>query len=152
MNHLPHLPHLDQVLRRVRRNDQHVRMRLDEDARFFLVGFAQVVARRHGLGHAFFKVGGIANAGAVAANTAKIRQAVALRRIKAVHRLGQHQRQRVFARAFGARQDQRMRKPVRPHRLAQVPHRRRIPQKLLEAHGLSVKERTIRASSYILPW
>ena len=84
VNHLAHLAQLDQQLRRVGRNDQHVGMGLDEDARLALVGFAQVVAGGHGLGHALFKVGGVADAGAVAATAAEVGQAVGFRGIEAV--------------------------------------------------------------------
>jgi len=56
MNGLANLAKLDHELRRVGRNHQHVRVRLDEDARLALVGFAQVVAGRYGFFHQRFKV------------------------------------------------------------------------------------------------
>jgi len=100
---------------------------------FFLVGFAQIVARRHGLGHAFFKVGGIANASAVAANAAKIRQAVALRRSRQFTALASISDSVYLPAPLVPARMSRMRKPVRPHRLAQMPHRWLIAQELLEA-------------------
>jgi len=42
-------------------------------------------------------------------------------------------------------------KPVRPHRLAQVPHRRRIPRNCLKP-WIECKGEDDQGSSYILPW
>ena len=56
MNHLAHLAELDEQLRRIRRNDQHVGMRLDQNASLALVGFAQLVARGNRFGHALFEI------------------------------------------------------------------------------------------------
>jgi hypothetical protein len=105
VNHLPHLANLDLQLRRIGRNNQHVRVRLDQDARLALVGFAQGVARLHSLGHALFQVGRIANARAVRADAAKVRQPVRFCGIEAVDGLRQHQRQRVFACSRAARRE-----------------------------------------------
>ena len=44
LDHAPHLVHLDHHLRRVGRDNQHVRMGLNKQARFFLVGLAQILA------------------------------------------------------------------------------------------------------------
>ena len=52
---VPHLVHLDQHLRRVGRNDEHVGMRLHQDAGFALVGVAQVLARLDGFGKALLQ-------------------------------------------------------------------------------------------------
>ena len=139
VNHLPHLAQLDEQLRRVGRNDQQVRVGLDQDAGFFLVGLAQVVAGSHGRGHALLKICRVGNAGAVAADAAEVRQAVGFGRREAVDGLGQHQGQRVLACAARTGQDERMRKPLGAHSFAQVRYRRRIAEKLIEAHGSSLE-------------
>ena len=106
VNGLAHLAELDQQLRRVGRNDEHVGMGLDEDARLALVGFAQVVAGGDGFGDSVFEVGGVGDAGAVGADAAEVGQAVGFGGVEAVDGLGEHQRQRVFARAARAGQDE----------------------------------------------
>ena len=125
-------------LRRVGRHNQHVGVRLDQDARLALVGFAQAVAGFHSFGHALFEVGRGADAPAIRAGAAKIRQPVRLRRVQAVEGLGEHQGKRVFARPARSGKDQRMRESRRAQALAQVPYRLRIAEKFLEAHGLSL--------------
>ena len=72
VNRLPHLAQLDEQLRRVRRDDEHVGVGLDQDAGLALVGVAQFVAGRHGLLHALFQVGCLGNARAVGADAAEV--------------------------------------------------------------------------------
>ena len=57
MDDLANLAELDEELRRIGGDDEDVRMGLDEDARLFLVGFAQVVAGGNGFGYAIFEIG-----------------------------------------------------------------------------------------------
>ncbi len=66
-----HLAELDEQLRRVGRQDENVRVRLDEDAGLFLVGLAQVFACEHGGGDLVFQVGCTGNSGAVVADAAE---------------------------------------------------------------------------------
>ena len=124
MDHLPHLADLDLKLRRVRGDDQHVRVGLDEDAGLALVGLAQCFAGFHGCGHQGFKVRCVGDARAVGADAAEVGQPVGFGRVEAVERLRQHERQRVFTSAFGA--------------LAEVRDGLRVAEKILEAHGLSL--------------
>ncbi len=141
VDHLPHLPQLDEQLRRIGWNNQQVWVRLDQDAGFFLVGLAQIVPCRHRFRNPLLKIGRVANAGAVAAHAAKVRQPVGFGRLQAIHRLGEHQGQRVFARTPRPGKNQRMGKPLRAHRLAQMRDRRRIAKKFLEAHESSLLHR-----------
>jgi hypothetical protein len=57
VNGLADLAHLDEQLRRVGRNDEHVGMGLDEDARLFLVGVTHLFAGGDSLGYALFEIG-----------------------------------------------------------------------------------------------
>ena len=56
LDHPPHLVHLDHHLRRIGRNHQHIGMGLDKQARFFLVGLAQILARFDGFGEAGIEI------------------------------------------------------------------------------------------------
>ena len=67
------------------------------------VGFAQVFAGFDGFGHAALQGWRIADAGAVGADAAEVGQAVGFGGFEAVDGPGQHQGQRVFARAAWAR-------------------------------------------------
>ena len=138
VNDLADLAQLDEQLRRVGRNDEHVGMGLDEDAGLALVGVAHIVAGLDGFGHQGFKIGGAGNAGAVGARAAEVGQAVGFGGIEAVDGLGQHQRQRVFARAARAGKDERMGKSLGANRLAEMGDGWRVAEKILEAHGLSL--------------
>src|ERR1700733_13845665 len=117
-------------------------MRLDEDASLFLIDLAQLLPGSDGFVDAVGEWQGKRDAGAVAANSAKIGEAVADRVLQAGHGLRQHDGQRIFARAARAGKDERRRHPLRPNRLAQVADRRRIPRKLTEAHIMSLTKRT----------
>ena len=138
VNDLAYLAELDEQLRGVGRDNEQVGVSLDEDAGFFLVGFAQVVAGGHGRGYQLVQIGGVADAGAVAADAAKVRQAVCFGGVKAVDCLGEHQGQGVLARAAGAGQDERMGEPVGADSLAEVRDGGGVPEEVLEAHGMSL--------------
>ena len=138
MDRLADLAELDEQLRRVGRNDEHVRVGLDEDAGLALVGVAQLVAGGDGLGDQGFKVGGVGDAGAVGADAAEVGQAVGFGGVEAVDGLGQHQGQRVLARAARAGQDERVGKALRADALAEMGDGLRVAEKVLEAHGLSL--------------
>ncbi len=107
---MPYLIDFHQHLRRVGRNDHHVRMRLHEDASLFLVGLAQVFARLDGFSEAGLQVVGLGDASAICAMTAEIRQAVSDRPLQTVHRFRNHLTERKLPRSRRAGQDQRMRK------------------------------------------
>ena len=79
VNGLADLAELDHELRRVGRNDEHVRVGLDEDARLALVGFAQIVAGVDGLVDELFEVGG---GGDAACSWSRRRRSRAGRRIQ----------------------------------------------------------------------
>lgn len=99
-------------------------MSLDQDAGLAFVGIAQFIACFYGLGYALFKVCGRRYANAVAAMAAKVRKAIALFGIEAVHHLRQHERKRVLACTFRPSKNQRLRKMIAAHTLPQPPHRR----------------------------
>jgi hypothetical protein len=139
VNHLPHLAHFDEQLRRVRRNDEHVRVGLDEDARLALVGLAQIVAGFHGLGYALFQVGCFANSNAVGADAAKVRQSVRFRLVKTIEGLCEHERKRVFACPARAGENERMREPAGADAFAEVRDGLRIAEKILKAHVSSLE-------------
>ena len=92
-----HLIHLDHHLRRIRRDDQHIRVGLHKQASVFLVGLAQALARLHRLSKAGIKIGSLGNTAAVRAFPAEVRETVSLSRLQAIQSLCQHQRQRVLA-------------------------------------------------------
>ena len=120
MYDLADLAELDEELWGVGGNDENVGVSLDEDARFFFVGFAEVVAGGDGFGNAIVEVGGVADAGAVAALAAEVGETVRFSGVKAVHGLGQHEGQRVFPCAARAGQDERVGKAARAHGFAEV--------------------------------
>ena len=99
LNHPPHLIHFDHHLRRVGRDDQHIRMSLHEKARLFLVSLAQTFTRLHRFRKPRIEIGSLRNAQAVRASPAKIGQAIGFSRRQAIQGLRQHQRQRVLPRA-----------------------------------------------------
>ncbi len=72
VDHVPHLVDFHQHLRRVGRNDHHVRMSLHEDARFLFVGLAQILPRLDSFGKAIFQRIGSGNTNAVAAMAAEV--------------------------------------------------------------------------------
>ena len=105
---LADLADLDEQLRRVRRDDEHVGVGLDEDAGFALVGIAHVVAGLDGFSDQCFKVGGACDASAVGACAAEIGKAVGFGGVQTVDGLGQHEGQRVFTCSTGAGEDERV--------------------------------------------
>ena len=117
---LADLAELDEELRRVGRDDEQVRMGLDEDAGFALVGFAEVVASFNGFGDQGFEVGGAGDAEAVGAVIAEVGKAVGFSGVEAVDSLGEHEGERVFAGAPGAGEDERMGKSLGTDGLAQM--------------------------------
>ena len=138
MNHLANLAELDEQLRRIRRDDEHVGVGLDEDAGFALVGVAHVFAGGDGLGDQRFQVGGGPDAGAVLADAAEVGQAVGGGGVQAVDGFGKHEGERVLARALGAGEDERLRKTLGGYTLAEAGDGGRVAEKLLEAHTLSL--------------
>jgi len=136
---LADLAYLDEQLRRVGRDDKHIRVSLDEDAGLFFVGVAHLFASGDGFCYQSFKISGAADTGAVCAVTAEVRKAVRFGGLKAVDGFGQHQGQGVLARTARAGQDERLGKSPRADALPEPGHRRRIAEKILKAHGLSVE-------------
>ena len=119
-------------------------MSLDEDAGLALVGFAHVVAGLDGFGDHGFKIGGTGNAGAVGARAAEVGQAVGFCGVQAVDGLGQHEGQRIFARAAGAGEDERVGKSPGANALAEMGDGLRVAEKVLKAHGLSLVHLIVR--------
>ena len=109
-------------------------MSLDEDAGLFLVDLTQFFPRGNGFVHALSEWQRESDAGAVAANSAEIGQAIADRVLQAGHGLRQHDGQRIFAGAARAGKDERGRHALRRDRLPQMADRRVISRKLIEAH------------------
>jgi len=140
MNDLPNLAQFDEQLRRVGRDDEQVGMGLNQDAGLALVGFAQAVASFNRFGNQGFEVGGIVDAEAVGTLAAEVGKAVRFRWIEAVHRLGEHEGERVFARASWSSNDQRVGKAPGADRLAQMGDGLRVAEEVLEAHRLSVEQ------------
>ncbi len=120
MNGLAHLAELDHELRRVGRNDEDIGMGLHEDARLALVGVAHVVAGGDGLGDERVEVGGGGDARAIAANAAEVGQAIGFCGVEAVDGLGQHEGERVFARAARAGEDHGVGETAGAHAFAEV--------------------------------
>ena len=127
------LVHLDHHLRRIGRDDEHVGVGLDENARFLLVGLAQALAGLDGGGAAGFQVVGFGDAHAIAAASAEIGEP-ARRRRKAIHRLGQHLRQGVLAGTVGPGEDDGVGKAVARQHAAQAVNDLAIAVKLVETH------------------
>ncbi len=92
-----HLSELDEELRRIRRDDQQVRVRLDEDAGVLLVCIAHFLACSHGFREAFVEGERGTDALAVGADTAGIRKAVGGDGREAVGGLGEKHGERVLA-------------------------------------------------------
>ena len=138
VNGLTDLAELDHELRRVGRNDQHVRVRLDEDARLALVGFAQIVAGVDGFIDKCFEVGGGCDADAVGADAAEIGQAIGLGGPETVDGLGEHEGERVFACAARTGQDHGVGKAAGTNAFAQVRDGGRVAEEVLESHELSL--------------
>ena len=138
MNHLAHLAELDHELRRVGRNHEHVGMGLHKDARLALVGVAHVLAGCNGLGHKRVEIGSRGNARAVAANAAKVRQAIGFGGVEAVDGLGHHEGERVFSGAARPGQDHGMGKTAGTHAFAQVRNGGRVAEEVVKAHGMRV--------------
>ena len=107
---LAHLAELDHQLRRVRRNDEQVRVRLDHDARFALVDVAHVFTGSDGFGNTLVQVHAVADPGAIVTATAKVGQAVRFGGLLAIHRLGEHERERVLPCPARAGKDHGLRK------------------------------------------
>ncbi len=126
------------------RNDQHVGMRLDEDARFALVGIAQVLARLDGLGKALLQRVGLGDANAVGAMAAEIGQAVGDGPLQTVHRLRNHLSQRELARALRAGEDHRVRKVLVRQHLAQRVHHLGVAVKIRKGHSRRKAEYLVR--------
>ena len=71
--YVPHLVDLHHHLRGIRRDDQHIRVRLDQDPGFALVGLAQALTGFHGLGKAGVQIKGFANPAAILTDSAEVR-------------------------------------------------------------------------------
>ena len=136
---LADLAHLDDQLWRIRGNDQHVGVGLDEDTGFALVGVAHFLAGGNGLGDPFFEVGSVADAFAVAASAAEVGQTVGFGGLEAIHSLSQHRGEGVLPCPPGPSEDHGLGKMAGADALAQPGYGRRVSQKLPEAHGSSVE-------------
>ena len=140
VNDLANLAQLDEQLRRVGGDDQHVGVGPDEDARFALVGLPEGVAGGDSFGYSLFEIGCIAYAGAVAANSAEVRQAAGLAGMEAVDGFGQHESQGVLPCPARAGEDERMGKTPGADTLAKMGDGLRVAEKVLKAHSLSVEQ------------
>ena len=134
MNDVAHLVNFHQHLRRIGRDDQHIGMRLDEDAGLALVGIAQVLARLHRFGKALFQRIGFGDANAVRASAAEVRQTVGDGALQAVHRLGHHLSERELPCSLRPGKNQRMGKVLVRQHLAQRVHRLGIAMKIRKRH------------------
>ena len=134
LHHAAHLAQLDQQLGRVGRNDDHIRMRLDEDAGVFLIHFTQLFPRGNRFADSLSERHGESDAGAVAADSAEIGQAIGDRVLQAGHGLRQHDGESIFAGAARAGKDERGRHALSRNRLPQMADGRLISRKLIEAH------------------
>ena len=132
---MPYLVDLDHHLRRIGRNDKHVRMGLYEKPSFFLVRVAQILARFNRLRKAGIEILRLCNADAVRAASAEVRQSVIRQGfLQAVHRPRQHQSQRVLARSLHARNYYAMRKALTRQHLAHAMNRLRVTGKIRKRH------------------
>ena len=138
VNDLADLAELDEQLRRIGRHDEDVGMGLDEDAGLLFVGFAEVVAGVDGLGDQLVEIGGVGDAGAVAADAAEVGEAVGLGRLEAVDGLGEHEGEGVFACAAGAGQDEGVRETLGADGFAEMRDRGGVAEEVLEAHGMRI--------------
>ena len=125
MDHGANLSELDHQLRRVRWNDQHIRMRLHQHTGVLLVGLAHLLARGDGLIHTSVEIGRLHDARAISAVSAKAGELPAVTRLFARLHLAhlchrQHERQRVLAAAASACNYQRMGQAFRSDGRAQV--------------------------------
>ncbi len=135
---MAHLIDLHQHLRRVGRDDQHVRMGLHEEAGLALVGLAQVLPRLDCLGKALFQRVGFGDADAVGAPSAEIRQAVTERPLQTVHRFRNHLTERKFARALRAGKNHGMGKVIVREHLPQGVHCFFVAMKIREGHSVLI--------------
>src|SRR5580658_2546365 len=111
MDHGANLPELDHQLRRIRRNDQHIRMRLYQDPRVLLVGLAHLLAGGYGLVHTSVEISRLHDASAVATVAAEAREVTSVIRMLARLQLTfprhrEHKCQGVLATAASARNHQ----------------------------------------------
>jgi hypothetical protein len=128
------LTELDEELWRVGGDDEDVWVWLDEDAGFFFVDFAEVVAGSEGLGDASFEVFRLGDAGAVGALAAVVGEAVGFGGGEAVYEASVHEGEGVFARATAAGEDDGLGNALVEDALAEALHSSRVAEKLLEAH------------------
>ncbi len=128
------LTEFDEQLRRVGRDDEQLRVGLDEDAGVFLIRIAHLFSRGNGFGEALVQSEGGADALAVRADAAGVRQAVRGDGREAIRRLRQQHGERVLARAARAAQDHGRGQTAGGEGLAQTMHRRLIAQEVGEVH------------------
>jgi hypothetical protein len=105
-----YLAELDQELRRIGREDEDVRMGLNEDTGLFFVGFAEFFAGCDGCGDLLFKIEGGGDAGAVGTVTAEAGEGLAIGPEVAGLALaldghGEQKGERIFAGSCSARED-----------------------------------------------
>jgi hypothetical protein len=122
-------------------------MSLDQDASFFLIDLTQLFPGSDGFADTVGEREGELDAGAVAAHSAKVGQAVADRVLQAGHGLRQHDAKGIFARAARSGEDERGRHAFRRNCLAQMADCGHIPRKLIEAHIMRLAKRRPRANS-----
>ena len=134
LQHTAHLAHLDQQLGRIGRYDDYIGMGLDEDAGLFLVDLTQFLAGGDRFVYTVGEWQRERDAGAVAADSAKIGRSSLTGCSQAGHGLRQHDGQRIFAGSARAGKNERRRHAFRRDRLAQMADGGYIPGKLIEAH------------------
>jgi hypothetical protein len=144
------LAQLDEELGRVGRQDENVGVRLDEDARLFLVGLAQVFAGEDGYSDLLFQVGCAGDAGAVVADAAEAGEGlggVVFRSGSwiifanlaglafALDGHGKHESEGVLPCSGWAGEDERVGQPTRGDGRAQRFHGGSVAEELAEAGG-----------------
>ena len=110
-------------------------MRLDEDARVFVVHLAKVFPGGNGLVDASVKVGGLADSDTVGADAAGVGQAIRFLQVQTIQGLRKFDGKRVFARSARPAQDERLRKTDGSFGLAQMADRRLIAEEVAETYG-----------------
>ena len=109
-------------------------MRLNEDAGFALVGFAQIFAGLDGFGKTRIEVGGLRDARAVRTVPAEVGQTIGDRPFQAIHGLGEHEGKRVLAGTCRSGEDHRVWKVLTREHIAQAMNDFRIAVKVGEGH------------------
>ena len=122
-------------------------MGLDENAGFFLIGFAEAFARFDGFGDKGFQIGGVGDAAAIGALAAEIGKGARLGGgfswIEAVEGFGEHEREGVFPGTLGAGEDEGVGKALGADGLAEMGHGLGVAEEIAKGHALSVENERV---------